>query len=30
MKILELLDASGTVLQDEFDGAADLRQYWRE
>jgi hypothetical protein len=30
MKILELLDASGTILADEFDGAADLRQYWRE
>jgi hypothetical protein len=30
MKILELLDAGGTVATENFAGAADLRQYWLE
>ena len=30
LKILELLDAAGTVVSDNFDGAADLKQYWLE
>ena len=30
VKILELLDGSGTQLVDQFDGALDLKQYWQE
>ena len=30
IKILELLDGSGTQLRDEFDGYDDLLQYWQE
>ena len=29
-KILEMLDASGTVVVSVFSGADDLKQYWRE
>jgi len=30
LKILEMLDASGTVVLDQFDGDDDLKQYWLE
>jgi hypothetical protein len=30
VKILELLDGSGTQLVDQFDGALDLKHYWQE
>jgi hypothetical protein len=30
IKILELLDGSGTQIRDEFDGYDDLLQYWQE